>query len=76
MTYGYSVRLLKQNAEADDANAGVRLGRVCIEKGISVTEAAVSLGVSRQTVYNWFSGLHEPLPSVADAIEEYIASLS
>lgn len=76
MTYGYSVRVLKQNAAADDANAGVRLGRVCIEKGISVTEAAVSLGVSRQTIYNWFCGFTEPAPAAVGSIEEYIASLS
>jgi transposase len=54
---------------------GVALGRVAIRNGISVAHIAVKLGVSRQTVYNWFVGAHDPKPDQESSITKLISKL-
>ena len=73
MSYGYTKRLSSLNKEASNSMLGVKLGRVCIRKEVPVTEVALHLGVSRQTVYNWFMGMHEPTETLSDAIKKLIA---
>jgi transcriptional regulator with XRE-family HTH domain len=75
MSQGYSVRLHRLNAAADIALVGVRLGRLCLERDISVTEAATALQVSRQTLYNWFCAKSVPSPAFRARVEEYISNL-
>jgi hypothetical protein len=36
------------------------LGRYCISHDVPVTDVMVLFNVTRQTVYNWFSGTHIP----------------
>lgn len=76
MTYGYSTELIKQNKEAIKSNMGVRLGKVCIKNKISVITISKKLGVSRQTIYNWFAGVTSPqnvlLPSIKEFVAQYI----
>jgi len=74
MSYGYSNRLIELNKKADDHLLGVQLGRVCIERDVPVSDVAVHLGVSRQTVYNWFCGANAPRDK-SQQIQEIIASL-
>jgi len=59
MSYGYSQRLIEANKVAGDS-LGVALGRLCIERDISVNRVAEHLNVSRATIYNWFWGLTTP----------------
>ncbi len=66
--YSYGIRTL--NRKANKKNVGVRLGRHCIDAGIPVTEVMELLGVSKQTVYNWFIGTHTPLPQHTTRIKE------
>ena len=73
MSYGYTTRLNSLNKQADRTSLGVKLGRVCIKHDIPVSDVASQLGVSRQTVYNWFMGTHEPHSDLTSAIEKYIA---
>ena len=75
MTYGYSQSLVAANNQANAKSLGVALGRVCTQKGISVSYVADYFGVSRMTVYNWFKGDSSPNPSMHTRIERYIASL-
>tara|TARA_Y100001938_G_C7797595_1_gene285528 strand:- start:125 stop:352 length:228 start_codon:yes stop_codon:yes gene_type:complete len=70
---GYTTRLVSLNEEADQSLLGVRLGRVCIDYDVPVTEVASQLDVSRQTVYNWFMGIHEPNQNLKGLIEDIIA---
>jgi len=72
MGIGYSVRLTQHNKDADPQRIGVRLGRACIDKNVSVIEAARVLRVSRQTLYNWFSGKAVPLARFVPAVEAYL----
>lgn len=75
MSYGYSLRLATLNEQADEQLLGVRLGRVCIGKGIPASVVADALGVSRQTIYNWFSGTTAPLGDHAASVEAYLTKL-
>lgn len=65
---GYSVALRDYNRKADKRNLGVRLGRYCIAENVSVKAIAKTLGVSRQTIYNWFTGVGTPSKSHAELI--------
>ena len=60
MSYGYSARTIQLNKAADHRRLGVALGRAAIELGVSVSDVATMLGISRQTVYNWYVGNYDP----------------
>jgi predicted transcriptional regulator len=76
MSYGYSTRLIESNKAANPKLLGVRLGRVCIKLRLPVAYVASTLGVSRQTIYNWFTGASKPQNSVVESVESLLASLS
>ena len=76
MSYGYSQRIVEANRSAPEDLLGVALGRVCITKDVPVTRVAETIGVSRETIYNWFSGIYEPHPSLHLAINEFISYLN
>ena len=71
MSYGYSQRLIEANKVAGDS-LGVALGRLCIERDISVNRVAEHLNVSRATIYNWFWGTHTPAREHGDHISLFI----
>lgn len=73
MSYGYTTRVDSLNKKADQSLLGVRLGRMCIEHDVPVAEMASQLGVSRQTVYNWFTGSFEPNSELAVYIEALLS---
>jgi DNA-binding phage protein len=75
MAYGYSLRLIELNREADSSLLGVRLGKVCIRRNIPVSSVAEQLGVSRQTVYNWFVGVNNPQSRLALTVETLLKSI-
>lgn len=76
MSYGYSAKLVALNKQADKENLGVRLGRACIKRDISVSTVASALGVSRQTLYNWFMGKSSPQPMMVDLVTRYLARIT
>jgi transcriptional regulator with XRE-family HTH domain len=53
---GYANRIVLANKEADSKSPGVMLGRYCISKDYSVRDVAEYFGVSRMTIYKWFTG--------------------
>jgi hypothetical protein len=69
---GYSLRLVKANQAADPENIGVKLGRYCIANDIPVTTIAVKLGVTRMTIYNWFTGVGVPNKDKVRKIEKLL----
>ena len=76
MSYGYSARLIALNKEADSKLLGVKLGRICIKRNIPVSTIASTLGVSRQTIYNWFMGANNPQDQSVDAVHDLLKSFS
>jgi hypothetical protein len=75
MKYGYSLRIADLNKKADGSLLGVKLGRVCVKNNVPVVEVSTKLGVSRQTVYNWFIADTYVHKDLVDAVKEYIAVL-
>lgn len=75
MSHGYSVKLVQLNKLADKKKLGVMLGKECIRASISVSQVAKIIGVSRMTVYNWFTGLHDPQEVYRPAIEGLLDQL-
>ena len=53
---GYTTRVVKANLAADSSSLGVMLGRFCIGKDVPVSDVAKIFGVSRMTIYKWFTG--------------------
>jgi hypothetical protein len=71
MSYGYSARVVRLNKQASKSKLGVVLGRLCIALDIPASEVANIFGVSKQTIYNWFVGIHDPKDK-AEAVTAYI----
>jgi DNA-binding XRE family transcriptional regulator len=63
------------NQQAEQNRLGVKLGKKCIKLGIPVAEVAGRVGVSRQTVYNWFIGAYDPKPELATVITQLLRNL-
>lgn len=76
VTQGYSLRLRDLNLKASKKLLGVRLGRACIKHDIPAMVVAEQMGVSRQTVYNWFRGVSNPGPNLTARVEQFIAALN
>ena len=76
MSYGYSAKLVALNRQADKSNLGVRLGRACIKEDIPVAKVSTALGVSRQTLYNWFMGRSSPQPMMVDLVARYLERIT
>jgi hypothetical protein len=75
MKYGYSLRIADLNKKAEGSLLGVKLGRLCIKNNVPVVEVSGVLGVSRQTVYNWFIADTYVHKDLVDHVENYIALL-
>lgn len=75
MSLGYSAHTILLNKKADVNRLGVALGRTAIKKGVSVVDISQYLGVSRQTVYNWFVGAYDPKADQAKNIAKLLARL-
>jgi hypothetical protein len=75
MSQGYSVKLVQLNKQANKKKLGVNLGRECMRCSIPVSQVAKIIGVSRMTVYNWFTGIHDPQEIYEPAIQGLLDQL-
>jgi DNA-binding XRE family transcriptional regulator len=73
---GYSLRIADAVRDGDDALPWVKLGKMCIDRGIPVDTVAKELEVSRQSVYAWFLGRSTPGGDSLLRITAYLDSLS
>ena len=72
---GYSQSIVEANNLADPDNVGVLLGRICIEKKYPVLNVVKELEISKQSVYDWFSGKKQPAFENESAIRQLIQKL-
>ena len=56
---GYSQVIIEANLKAKETT-GTILGALCISLKYPASQVAKELNVSRQTVYDWFSGKTKP----------------
>jgi DNA-binding XRE family transcriptional regulator len=75
MNNRYSLNIMLLNQQAEQNRLGVKLGKKCIKLGIPVADVAGRVGVSRQTVYNWFIGAYDPKPELATVITQLLRNL-
>jgi transcriptional regulator with XRE-family HTH domain len=68
---GYTLATVLRNKQADGKLTGVKIGRACIKKNISVKKVAEIAGVTKITVYAWFAGEYSPRPETAKKIQNY-----
>jgi DNA-binding XRE family transcriptional regulator len=66
---GYSQGLIELNQKAKETT-GTLLGAMCIALKYPVSQVAKELHVSRQTVYDWFSGKARPSKRLDIKIKE------
>lgn len=71
---GYSYSIVQEVRSADPMHIGVQLGRLCIEKNIPVSKVAEDTGVSRLTVYMWFTGKTYPKPERKEKLQALLAA--
>jgi plasmid maintenance system antidote protein VapI len=64
----YSQKIIDAVAEAPKSS-GNQLGRWAIYLDLPVTKIASALGVTRQTVYNWFIGKTEVFVAYQDRVD-------
>ena len=72
---GYSQMLIEANQNAEP-NIGVTLGALCIDKRYPVTKVAERLKMSRQGVYDWFTGKSKPAKNKEDLIQKVINEIN
>ena len=72
---GYSSRIVESNAFTAVNSLGVSLGRKCISLDIPVSAVADRMGVSKMTIYKWFTGKTLPRKSQEEKIIEYLNEL-
>ena len=72
---GYSQIVMEANENAIPS-LGVTLGAICISQKYPVTKIAKRLNISRQAVYDWFSGKAKPAKDKEEIINRIIAELT
>jgi hypothetical protein len=68
--------MLQEVKDANQNLLGVKLGLICVERDIPVTDVADFFGVSRVTVYAWFRGKAVVSGKHADKMQKLIAKLA
>lgn len=72
---GYSHALMKAIQTADSNSLGVQLAHYCLKHEVPVAVVARTLGVTRQTVYSWFTGTFRPRGTAIEKITAFMTDL-
>lgn len=74
----YSVNFVEHVKDAiatDPKNPVLQLAKLCVTRGIALSDVATRLDVSRMSLYNWIYGRFEPHPKHAHNIKELVKEL-
>lgn len=73
---GYAQKLITRISQADDTKDGVKLGKLCVRLAIPISDVAGFFGVSKPTIYTWFTGEGKPKSAeLAEKVSRVIAKL-
>jgi hypothetical protein len=70
---GYSTLFIRKVGEADQEDLVIQFANACISREIPVVEIAYRMGVTRATVYNWFTGKAYPRVQQQEKIRKTLA---
>lgn len=70
----YSQKIIEKINDAP-ISLGTELGKWSVRRDVSMKRISEIVGASRQTVYNWFTGVTEVAPSYKDRVEQVILVL-
>jgi hypothetical protein len=59
-TRGYSTLFVRKVDEANQNELAIRFAQACIKREMPMISVASAMGVTRATVYNWFTGKFHP----------------
>jgi|APCry1669189440_1035222.scaffolds.fasta_scaffold94009_2 hypothetical protein len=59
-TRGYSTLFVRKVNEANQDDVVIQFAQACIKRELPIISVASAMGVSRATVYNWFTGKFYP----------------
>ena len=71
---GYSQSIIEANKKAKETT-GTLFGRMCIARKYPASQVAKELHVSRQTVYDWFSGRTKPSRHLEPSVKSFLEKL-
>lgn len=71
----YDQLMVRAVMGAKPVTPAVALGQFCVTHNVSVEEVATRLGVTRPTVYAWFTGVRQPRPGKLASLIELLAVL-
>lgn len=67
----YSKKIIEAVNEAPDS-LGTELGKWCVRRDLSMLRAAIIIGATRQTIYNWFTGNTDVAPAYQERVNGVI----
>lgn len=71
---GYTVQFVQRVRSSDRSKIGVALGNDAVDKNIPIAAVAEYVGVTRVTVYSWFTGKFNPRGHNVELLKEFIAN--
>lgn len=69
---GYTVQFVQRVRAGDRSKIGVALGNDVVDKNIPIAVVADYVGVTRMTVYSWFTGKFNPRGHNVELLKELI----
>jgi hypothetical protein len=70
---GYSTLFIRKVEEADQGDLVIQYANACVERNLPITEVARRMGVTRATIYNWFTGRSSPRVHQIEKIRKALA---
>lgn len=79
MAFGFSKMVADRIEERFAANPDdpvARLGYICVKRNLMPSSISNILGVSKQTIYDWFAGRYEPGPDSIERVKTLLKDLN
>jgi len=70
----YSKKIIEKINDGPDT-LGTELGKWAVRRDVSMQRVSIIVGASRQTIYNWFTGMTEVTSAYKPKVEKVISVL-
>jgi transcriptional regulator with XRE-family HTH domain len=72
---GYDQLVAAAVMGAQPVTPAIELGQFCVAHNVPVEYVATRLGVTRTTVYSWFTGRRKPRPKKLQELIDFLADM-